>query len=137
MEKLPQDIINKIMLYNRHPLADLFKTEFRYELSEHFDYGWDGNCSDDDQLFACRHLQLLKELAYQCDCCAEDWHNCQCLCSNCGDEYKCCQASCYDKPDELELDEYCDCCAECWDDCQCWCSNCGDEYKCCKANCYD
>ena len=28
MKNMPEDIFNKIMLYNTHPVADLFKKEF-------------------------------------------------------------------------------------------------------------
>ena len=31
LEKLPQEVFNKIMLYNSHPVADLFKKELELD----------------------------------------------------------------------------------------------------------
>ena len=36
LDKLPQEILNTIMLYNSHPVSDLFKKELAEELSEHY-----------------------------------------------------------------------------------------------------
>ena len=57
MNNLPIEIFNKIMLYNSHPLADLFKKELKEELTEHYRIleegpGYEPNWSaDDDFLF--------------------------------------------------------------------------------------
>ena len=36
LELLPEEIINKITLYNTHPVADLFNKGFEDELCSHF-----------------------------------------------------------------------------------------------------
>ena len=36
LEMLPENVVNKIMLYNSHPVADLFKKEFEDDLLLHF-----------------------------------------------------------------------------------------------------
>ena len=57
MNNLPIEIFNKIILYNSHPLADLFKKEFKEELTDHYRIfeegpGYEANwCEDDDSLF--------------------------------------------------------------------------------------
>ena len=58
LDKLPEEIFNKIMLYyNSHPIADLFKKEFEEELSEHYRIHKEGPgleenwCEDDNFLF--------------------------------------------------------------------------------------
>ena len=57
MNNLSIEIFNKIMLYNSHPLADLFKKELKEELSEHYRILKEGPCyepnwcADDDFLF--------------------------------------------------------------------------------------
>ena len=35
LEILPENVVNKIMLYNSHPVADLFKKEFEDDLDFH------------------------------------------------------------------------------------------------------
>ena len=58
LDKLPQEILNTIMLYNSHPVSDLFKKSVAEELSEHYRIlnegpGLEPNwCADDDWLFA-------------------------------------------------------------------------------------
>ena len=58
LDKLPQEILNTIMLYNSHPVSDLFKKELEEDLSEHYRIlnegpGLEPNwCEDDDFLFA-------------------------------------------------------------------------------------
>ena len=59
LDKLPQEVFNKIMLYNSHPVSDLFKKELEEELNEHYRilpegpyYEIDCWCEDDDFLFA-------------------------------------------------------------------------------------
>ena len=34
LDNLPEEVFNKIMLYNTHPVSDLFKKELKEELSE-------------------------------------------------------------------------------------------------------
>ena len=36
---IPEEIFNKVMLYNSHPVADLFKQSFTWELNWFNDYG--------------------------------------------------------------------------------------------------
>ncbi len=36
LDKLPEDVFNKIMLYNTHPVSDMFKKELEEELNEHY-----------------------------------------------------------------------------------------------------
>ena len=65
---LPEEIINKIMIFNSHPVADLFKKELEEELEDHYRIlregpGGETNwCADDDDLFAFEHLKrMLKD----------------------------------------------------------------------------
>ena len=57
LDKLPQEVFNKIMLYNTHPIADLLKKELEEELNEHYRILTEGPCyepnwsEDDDFLF--------------------------------------------------------------------------------------
>ena len=39
------------------------------------------------------------ESGFYCDCCAELWNDCQCICSNCGFEYNRCRYGCYNGHD--------------------------------------
>ena len=64
MEIFSQDIINKIMIYSSHPLADLFKKELEEELEDHFrilkegpglELNW---CADDEWSFAHEYFRL-------------------------------------------------------------------------------
>ena len=57
LDKLPQEVFNEIMLYNTHPVSDLFKQGLEEELNEHYrilnngpcyETNW---CEDDDFLF--------------------------------------------------------------------------------------
>ena len=65
LEMLPEHIVNKIILYNSHPVADLFKQELEEELEDHYRIlreGPDGEtnwCADDDDLFAYEHLKRM------------------------------------------------------------------------------
>ena len=62
MNNLSEDVFNKIMLYNSHPVSDLFKKVFFLELSEHYRIhkegpGYEPNWSeDDDWLFAYQYF---------------------------------------------------------------------------------
>ena len=62
LDKLPQKNFNKIMLYNTHPVSDLFKKELEEELNEHYRIldegpGYEHNWSeDDDWLFGYQYL---------------------------------------------------------------------------------
>ena len=62
LDSLPQEVFNKIMLYNSHPVSDLFKKEFEEELNDHYMIhkegpGYEPNWSeDDDWLFAYQYL---------------------------------------------------------------------------------
>ena len=63
LENLPKEIINKIMIFNSHPLADLFKKELDDELGDHYRILREGPaaeanwCADDNELFAYEHLK--------------------------------------------------------------------------------
>jgi hypothetical protein len=57
LKMLPKELVNKIMLYNPHPVADLFNKGFEDELFSHFAIDHDINwCADDDSLFAYSYL---------------------------------------------------------------------------------
>ena len=62
LEMLPENVVNKIMLYNSHPVADLFKKQFEDDFDFHFNHFYKrGNekvlrCQDDDMLFASDYL---------------------------------------------------------------------------------
>ena len=63
MNNLPEDVFNKIMLYNTHPVADLFKKELEEELNDHYRILQEGPglepnwCEDDEFLFAYEYLK--------------------------------------------------------------------------------
>ena len=63
MNNLSEDIFNKIMLYNSHPVSDLFKKELDEELKEHYRILQEGPglepnwCEDDDFLFGYETLK--------------------------------------------------------------------------------
>jgi hypothetical protein len=63
LENLPKEIINRIMIFNSHPLADVFKKELEEELEDHYRVlregpGGEANwCADDNELFAYEHLK--------------------------------------------------------------------------------
>ena len=75
MDKLPKEIINKIMLFTSHPVADIFRKEAELAYDRMKDDG---------------------ELDGYCDCCAKLWSECYCVCSNCGANYSECKYGCYD-----------------------------------------
>ena len=60
---LPEVVFNKIMLYNSHPVSDLFKKSFDEELNEHYRILQEGPglepnwCEDDDFLFGYETLK--------------------------------------------------------------------------------
>ena len=101
MSILPESIINKIILYNSHPLADLFKQ------SESYKY------YNEESVFYFREdrHQTFSEFYFEqymlngcCDCCAKPWRDCQCICSNCSNDYSLCKSSCHDNP---QPDKWC------------------------------
>ena len=63
LDKLPEEILNKIMLCNTHQVSDLFKQELEEELSNHYRIheegpGYEPNwCEDDDFLFGYEALK--------------------------------------------------------------------------------
>lgn len=51
-------------------------------------------------IFIEEHKELIKKtydlkLYKMCDCCAELWDDCTCLCHNCDSDYKICKGECY------------------------------------------
>ena len=58
LEFLPEDIVNKISLYNSHPIADLFKKEFKDDLDLHFNHYRKSKSFDDIILFAYMYLPV-------------------------------------------------------------------------------
>ena len=75
MNTLPREIINKIMLFISHPVADIFKIELE---------------------FAYDKMKADGELDKRCDCCVKLWTECYCVCSNCHGHYSDCRYGCYD-----------------------------------------
>ena len=89
MDILPEHIINKIMLYISHPLADLFKQSEAYK-----DYNQECSwLSGEPQSFSDYYF-LLYSINNNCDCCAKPWRDCQCWCCDCWKEYPTCRRSC-------------------------------------------
>ena len=93
MDKLPREIINKIMWFVSHPIAEIFKIEL--EAAEK-------QIKHDRKL---RHV-MIKQLETEyylthpniyCDCCANLWNDCYCLCSNCHGNYRDCCYHCYNQ----------------------------------------
>ena len=74
-----------------------------FQLGQYTERYWDMNAFLNDP-FADTHWWDRKieqdELDFNdpdkhCDCCAELWQDCQCICSNCGNEYNLCRYECY------------------------------------------
>ena len=87
LEFLPEDIVNKISLYNSHPIADLFKKEFKDDLDLHFNHYRKGKSFDDIVLFAFMYLPVKPQQKTiepktnkYCSSCDYDYSN----------EYTCC-----------------------------------------------
>ena len=80
MDKLPREVINKIMLFMSHPVADIFKEAYIQYFKEREEE------QDEEELDD-------EELENYCDCCARVWDDCECWCQ-CGNEYKFCRYSC-------------------------------------------
>ena len=75
MDSLPKEIINKIFFFISHPVADIFKIEFEY---------------------AAEVMRTNCELNIRCNCCANFWSECRCVCSNCFCNYRDCRDNCLD-----------------------------------------
>ena len=75
MDRLPREIINNILFFISHPVADIFKIELEY---------------------AAEVMQANSELDIRCDCCANLWSECHCVCSNCYGNYSECHYNCLD-----------------------------------------
>ena len=91
MNRLPEAIINKIMLYVSHPVADLVRQEIDNFLA--YDDGYTYyNRSDLDDFSGFYFEQYLSN--HSCDCCAELWRGCQCWCVDCWKEYPKCRGEC-------------------------------------------
>ena len=90
LEILPGNVINKIFVFNSHPVAELFKKSQAYQEYEGCDCGEDVcDCSFVDFYF----LDWRSENC--CGACMMAWRDCQCWCSNCGDECSVCRYNCY------------------------------------------
>ena len=72
MNQLPENIINKILLYVSHPVADVIKDEIKD--------------SDYDVSFASYYFMKYYQ-DNMCDCCALLRRDCKCICNNCSDNY--------------------------------------------------
>ena len=99
MNKLPREAINKIMLFISHPVADIFKLEL--EAAEK-------QIKLDRES---RHV-MIKQLETEyylnhpniyCDCCANLWNDCYCVCSNCHGNYRDCCYHCYNEEGSIGI----------------------------------
>ena len=75
MDNLPREIINKIMFFTSHPVAEIFKKEME---------------------IACIQMEEDRELNINCDCCNNLWSECNCICKICHASYSSCRYKCYD-----------------------------------------
>ena len=102
--KLPTTVISKIMMFNSHPVADLFKQSesYMYYDEESTFYHTENRYQTFSEYYFEQYM-----LDNSCDCCAKVWRDCQCWCSNCGDEHKCCKASCHDSKTSQPTDRWC------------------------------
>ena len=91
MEKLPKEAINKIMFFLSHPVADIFKIELE----------------EAHQAFLTREFtsMLREQEQLYCDCCANLWSECHCMCSHCHGNYRECRYNCYDDQYDEEHEE--------------------------------
>ena len=79
MNQLPENIINKILLYVSHPVADVIKDEIED--------------IDSDVSFASYYFTKYYQ-ENMCDCCASLRRDCDCICNYCSDTYKNCMMRC-------------------------------------------
>ncbi len=86
------EIMNKIMLFMSHPIADII----RPEIANYINYYDNDNISFVEFYFEtyCDH-EACDYYDNICDCCALHWDDCLCLCHRCGDAYKYCRTRCY------------------------------------------
>ena len=83
LQELPENIINKILLFVSHPVADLIKEEIEDNYS--------------DVSFASYYFTIYYQ-TNMCDCCALLRRECKCVCNNCYDNYKNCMMRCFEEP---------------------------------------
>ena len=69
MDNLPENVVNKILLFVSHPCADMIRDFFKQKEEE-----------DDDA---------------HCDACLELWDDCQCWCGHCWRTLPECRYTCY------------------------------------------
>ena len=79
MEILPREIINKMFLFTQHPVAELFKKEFKGCIED----------MNDDENFSYQWADMKEQRKYQgcfysCRHCGDDVNYDEQCCSNCG-----------------------------------------------------
>ena len=89
MNRLPEAIINKIMLYVSHPVADLFKDSEAYKEYNEECCWLSGEPQSFNDFYFLRYY-----INHCCDCCAKPWRDCQCWCVDCWIEYSKCRGEC-------------------------------------------
>ena len=101
MDILPEHIINKIMLYISHPLADLIKDSEAYK-----DYNEECSwLSGEPQSFS-EYYFLQYSFHNCCGACIKPYRDCQCWCSRCGREVSECKYICYNRKYCSSCDSY-------------------------------
>jgi len=89
MNRLPEAIINKIMLYVSHPVADLVREELEAYKEFNEECCWKNQYESFSDYYFEQYLSN-----HSCDCCAEPWRDCQCWCVDCWIEYSKCRGEC-------------------------------------------
>ena len=69
MDNLPENVVNKILLFVSHPCADMIRDHFKQKEEEDYDA--------------------------HCDACLELWDDCQCWCGHCWRTLPECRYTCY------------------------------------------
>ena len=89
LKLLPENVVNKIFVFNSHPVADLFKKSrayLKYRNNDHF--------KEDDDSFNKFYFNYWI-LYHGCDKCMKPWRECQCFCYN-GHDRSLCHGNCYE-----------------------------------------
>ena len=91
LKLLPENVINKIFVFNSHPVADLFKKSERYQAYE-VEKNMNNSC--DRKLFFPGFVFYERRIKNRCGICEEVWRDCKCYCHNCGEYCSACHRQC-------------------------------------------
>ena len=109
MDKFPREVINKILFFLIHPVADIMREELE---SREYDRIYDEERYHNTLRYEQHLLEMEQNPHDYCNDCPNLLPYCNCICDICHRRYRICQYSCY-------MDRYCDCCSSLWSECHC------------------